>query len=52
LVRELLRGEYISKRENLLLVGSPGTGKTHLATALVSAGSQNQPEMGSSKPAT
>ncbi len=33
-VRELLRGEYISKRENLLLVGNPGTGKTHLATAL------------------
>jgi DNA replication protein DnaC len=36
LVRELLRGEYISKRENLLLVGSPGTGKTHLATAWAS----------------
>lgn len=34
LVRELLRGEYIGKRENLLLVGNPGTGKTHLAIAL------------------
>ena len=34
LVRQLLRGEYIGKRENLLLVGNPGTGKTHLATAL------------------
>jgi len=34
LVRELLRGDYITKRENLLLVGNPGTGKTHLATAL------------------
>lgn len=34
LVRELLRGEYIGKRENLLLVGNPGTGKTHLASAL------------------
>ena len=34
LVRELLRGEYITKRENLLLVGNPGTGKTHLACAL------------------
>jgi DNA replication protein DnaC len=34
LVRELLRGEYIGKRENLLLVGNPGTGKTHLSTAL------------------
>jgi hypothetical protein len=34
LVRELLRGEYIGKRENILLVGNPGTGKTHLASAL------------------
>jgi DNA replication protein DnaC len=34
LVRELLRGDYLEKRENLLLVGNPGTGKTHLATAL------------------
>lgn len=33
-VRELLRGEYIRKRENLRLVGNPGTGKTHLATTL------------------
>jgi DNA replication protein DnaC len=34
LVRELLRGEYLQKRENVLMVGNPGTGKTHLATAL------------------
>ena len=34
LVRELLRGEYIDQRENVLLVGNSGTGKTHLATAL------------------
>lgn len=34
LVRELLRGEYLDKRENVLLVGNPGTGKTHLASAL------------------
>jgi DNA replication protein DnaC len=34
LVRELLRGEYMAKKENVLLVGNPGTGKTHLATAL------------------
>ena len=35
LVRELIAsGEYISKRENVLLVGNPGTGKTHLSIAL------------------
>jgi len=34
LVRELLRGEYIAKKENVLLVGNAGTGKTHLSTAL------------------
>ncbi len=34
LVAELMRGEYIDKRENILLVGNSGTGKTHLATAL------------------
>jgi len=34
LVRELSGGEYLQKRENILLVGNPGTGKTHLASAL------------------
>lgn len=34
LVRELLRSEYLDKKENILLIGNPGTGKTHLATAL------------------
>jgi len=34
LVRELLRGEYLAKRENVLLMGSSGTGKSHLAVAL------------------
>ena len=34
LVLELMRGEYIDKRENILLVGNTGTGKTHVATAL------------------
>jgi len=33
-VRELIRGEYIEAKENVLLVGNPGTGKSHLATAL------------------
>jgi DNA replication protein DnaC len=34
LVRELLGGEYVDKRENVLLIGNPGTGKTHLACAM------------------
>ncbi len=34
MVRELMTGEYIDRRENVLLVGNSGTGKTHLATAL------------------
>ena len=29
-----MRGEYIEKRENVLLVGNSGTAKTHLTTAL------------------
>jgi len=33
-VRELVRGEYVARHENVLLVGNSGTGKTHLATAL------------------
>ncbi len=37
LVAELARGEFIDKRENVLLVGNPGTGKSHLATALAVA---------------
>jgi DNA replication protein DnaC len=34
LVGELMRCVWIEQRENLLLVGNPGTGKTHVATAL------------------
>ncbi len=37
LVLELAKGDWIDKRENLLLVGPSGTGKTHLATALAMA---------------
>ncbi len=36
-VRELMSGEYIVKKENVLLVGNSGTGKTHLASALAFA---------------
>ncbi|WP_406694326.1 IS21-like element helper ATPase IstB [Singulisphaera sp. Ch08] len=34
LLHDLSRCEYIDKRENVLLVGASGTGKTHLATSL------------------
>ena len=34
LVTELLRGDYLEGRENVLLVGNSGTGKTHIAVAL------------------
>jgi DNA replication protein DnaC len=37
-VRELIVGEYIDRKENILLVGNSGTGKTHLASALGFAG--------------
>ena len=38
LIRELMTGEYIDKKENILFAGSSGTGKSHLATALGFAG--------------
>jgi DNA replication protein DnaC len=34
LVLELMRCEFVDRRENVLLIGGSGTGKTHLATAL------------------
>lgn len=34
LVLELAQGDYLAKRENILLAGEIGTGKTHVATAL------------------
>lgn len=37
LVRELMGGGYIEDRENVLLVGNSGTGKTHIACALAFA---------------
>ena len=38
LIKELMTGEYIDKKENILFAGSSGTGKSHLATALGFAG--------------
>lgn len=40
LVLELARCEWIDKRENVIFLGNPGTGKTHLAIALGMAACQ------------
>ena len=34
MVRQLYRGEFIDGADNVVLIGGPGTGKTHIATAL------------------
>jgi len=34
MIRQLHRCEFINEAHNLVLIGGPGTGKTHLATAL------------------
>jgi DNA replication protein DnaC len=34
LVRSLHRGDFINDAHNVVLIGGPGTGKTHLATAI------------------
>ena len=34
LVAELMRCEFVDRRESVILVGNPGTGKTHLAISL------------------
>jgi DNA replication protein DnaC len=34
LVRQLHRGEFMDSAHNVVLIGGPGTGKTHIATAL------------------
>lgn len=41
LVSALMRCEYIDKRESVILLGNPGTGKTHLATVLGIAACQH-----------
>ena len=33
-IRELSSCDFIGKRQNVIMVGNPGSGKTHLATAL------------------
>ena len=34
MIKRLCEGEFLDRLENLLLFGTPGTGKTHLAIAL------------------
>jgi DNA replication protein DnaC len=34
MILELIRCEYVDRRENVLLIGGSGTGKTHIATVL------------------
>src|SRR5437588_8567000 len=36
-VVELAQGDYLAKKESILLVGNPGLGKTHIATGLALA---------------
>src|SRR5271156_1299600 len=33
MVRQLHRGDFIAGSDNVVLIGGPGTGKTHIATA-------------------
>jgi len=40
MIAELARCEYVDKHENVIFVGNPGTGKSHLATALAAAACQ------------
>ena len=34
MIRQLYRGEFINGADNVVLIGGPGTGKTHIATTL------------------
>ena len=47
---ELAKGDWIDKRENLLLVGPSGTGKTHVAIALAMAAAVIVEKTGETEP--
>jgi len=36
-VRQLHRGEFMENAENVVLIGGPGTGQSHVAVALAAA---------------
>src|SRR2546428_8519088 len=36
-VAELAQGDYLAKKESIILIGNPGLGKTHIATGLALA---------------
>jgi DNA replication protein DnaC len=51
LVRQLHRGEFIGAADNVVLIGGPGTGKSHVATALgVQAVEHHRKRSASSQP--
>ena len=43
LVLDLARGDYVARRENVILLGPSGVGKTHIAIALGLAACQKNP---------
>lgn len=46
LIRQLAAGDYIARRENIVILGSGGTGKTHLALGLGLAACQQELSVG------
>jgi DNA replication protein DnaC len=41
-VRELANLQFVADKENVILIGSPGTGKTHLAISLAYLATQKR----------
>jgi DNA replication protein DnaC len=40
-IQQLAQGDYIDRRESVILIGNPGLGKTHIATALAVSATQH-----------
>ena len=43
---DIIAGEFINNKQNLIMYGNPGTGKTHLATAIGYAACRNDLKVG------